>query len=186
MSTGRCRSEVSATLRMLRRAVVKITLGWQVAYVFDVLVGDHYGRCDLILGTEFLVSAGVCLNLHQSPVQLSDKIVILLDDGTQAHRVYMELTIARNFQELMTDVCYIGKETTSGRCYFQLIMDEDSRFVGGNVLKEKSEAATNTQKWITFLTARGAKIEALACDHGREIVNTKMQHILKETGIHLL
>lgn len=69
---------------------MKITLGWSVVYSFEVWVGNHNGGCDLILGTDFLMSAGVCLDLYRGRVCLPDEVVIPLDNQQGFEAVYME------------------------------------------------------------------------------------------------
>jgi hypothetical protein len=44
------------------RAEVKVTFGWKVAYLFEIWIGAETGGCDIILGTDFMMSAGVMLD----------------------------------------------------------------------------------------------------------------------------
>ncbi|KAJ8561960.1 hypothetical protein ON010_g7713 [Phytophthora cinnamomi] len=48
------------------RAIVKVTLGWQLVYEFEVWIMPHYAGVDLILGTDFMFPAGVRLDLFNS------------------------------------------------------------------------------------------------------------------------
>ncbi|KAI9996136.1 hypothetical protein PInf_013519 [Phytophthora infestans] len=60
------------------RAVVKVTLGWEVAYDFEVWIMPHHAGVDLILGTDFMIPAGIRLDLYNSAVKLPDEMVIPL------------------------------------------------------------------------------------------------------------
>ncbi|GMF27707.1 unnamed protein product [Phytophthora fragariaefolia] len=70
------------------RATVKVTLGWQVVYEFEVWIMPHHAGVDLILGTDFMIPAGIRLDLYNSTARLPDKVEIPLiksqlppDDG---------------------------------------------------------------------------------------------------------
>ncbi|GMF53788.1 unnamed protein product [Phytophthora fragariaefolia] len=58
------------------RAWVKISLGWEVSYEFEVWVMDHHAGVDLILGTDFLIPAGIRLDLYNSLAKLPDEVVV--------------------------------------------------------------------------------------------------------------
>ncbi|GMF23359.1 unnamed protein product [Phytophthora fragariaefolia] len=60
------------------RAWVKITLGWEVSYEYEVWVMDHYAGVDLILGPDFMVPAGIHLDLYNSQAKLPDEVVVPL------------------------------------------------------------------------------------------------------------
>ncbi|KAI9998238.1 hypothetical protein PInf_002583 [Phytophthora infestans] len=60
------------------QAVVKVTLGWEVAYEFEVWIMPHHAGVDLILGTDFMIPAGIRLDLYNSAVKLPDEMVIPL------------------------------------------------------------------------------------------------------------
>ncbi|GMF15603.1 unnamed protein product [Phytophthora fragariaefolia] len=47
------------------RAKVKLTLGWELVYEFDVWIMPHYAGVDVILGTDFMIPAGVRLDLFR-------------------------------------------------------------------------------------------------------------------------
>ncbi|KAI9982062.1 hypothetical protein PInf_008115 [Phytophthora infestans] len=66
------------------RAVVKVTLGWEVAYEFEVWIMPHHAGVDLILGTDFMIPAGIRLDLYNSAVKLPDEIVIPLIRSSNA------------------------------------------------------------------------------------------------------
>ncbi|OWZ04091.1 hypothetical protein PHMEG_00024070 [Phytophthora megakarya] len=62
-----------------RRPTVKITLGWERVYVFDMWVIDHCAGVDVLLGTDFLmIPAGVRLDMFHSNAKLPDKVSIPL------------------------------------------------------------------------------------------------------------
>ena len=60
------------------RVIVKVTLGWKVVYEFEVWILPHHAGVDLILGTDFMIPAGVRLNLFDSTAKLPDEIVVVL------------------------------------------------------------------------------------------------------------
>ncbi|GMF40027.1 unnamed protein product [Phytophthora fragariaefolia] len=60
------------------RAWVKVTLGWEVSYEFEVWVMDHHSGVDLILGTDLMIPAGIHLDLYNSLAKLPDEVVVPL------------------------------------------------------------------------------------------------------------
>ncbi|GMG17443.1 unnamed protein product [Phytophthora fragariaefolia] len=60
------------------RAWVKITLDWEVSYEFEVWVMDHHAGVDLMLGTDFMIPAGIRLDLYNSLAKLPDEVVVPL------------------------------------------------------------------------------------------------------------
>ncbi|GMF45670.1 unnamed protein product [Phytophthora fragariaefolia] len=60
------------------RARVKVTLGWQVVYEFEVWCMPHHAGVDLILGTDFMIPAGIRLDLYNSTARLPDEVEIPL------------------------------------------------------------------------------------------------------------
>ncbi|KAL4127694.1 hypothetical protein PRIC2_006693 [Phytophthora ramorum] len=58
--------------------MVKITLGWEVAYEFEVWIMPHHAGVDLILGTDFMIPAGIRLDLYNSTAKLPDEVVVPL------------------------------------------------------------------------------------------------------------
>ncbi|GMF52855.1 unnamed protein product [Phytophthora fragariaefolia] len=60
------------------RATVKVTLGWQVVYEFEVWIMPHHAGVDLILGTDFMIPAGIRLDLYNSTARLPDEVEIPL------------------------------------------------------------------------------------------------------------
>ncbi|ETP20798.1 hypothetical protein F441_05568, partial [Phytophthora nicotianae CJ01A1] len=61
-----------------RRALVKITLGWERVYEFELWVMDHSAGVEVVLGTDFMIPAGVRLDLFHAAAQLPDEIKIPL------------------------------------------------------------------------------------------------------------
>ncbi|KAI9983647.1 hypothetical protein PInf_007713 [Phytophthora infestans] len=66
------------------REVVKVTFGWEVAYEFEVWIMPHHAGVDLILGTDFMIPAGIRLDLYNSAVKLPDEMVIPLIRSSNA------------------------------------------------------------------------------------------------------
>ncbi|GMF64372.1 unnamed protein product [Phytophthora fragariaefolia] len=60
------------------RATVKVTLGWQGVYEFEVWMMPHHAGVDLILGTDFKIPAGIGLDLYNSTARLPDEVEIPL------------------------------------------------------------------------------------------------------------
>ncbi|GMF45677.1 unnamed protein product [Phytophthora fragariaefolia] len=54
------------------------TLGWEVSYEFEVWVMDHHAGVNLILGTDFMIPAGIRLDLYNSLAKLPDEVVVPL------------------------------------------------------------------------------------------------------------
>ncbi|KAE9272754.1 hypothetical protein PF008_g30020 [Phytophthora fragariae] len=61
-----------------RRALVKITLGWERMYEFEMWVMDHSAGVEVVLGTDFMIPAGVGLDLFHATAQLPDEVKIPL------------------------------------------------------------------------------------------------------------
>ncbi|KAE8971544.1 hypothetical protein PF011_g25994 [Phytophthora fragariae] len=66
------------------RAMVKVTLGWEIVYEFEVWIMDHHAGVDLILGTDFMIPAGIRLDLYNSKAKLPDEIEINLIKSASA------------------------------------------------------------------------------------------------------
>uniref|UniRef100_H3H486 Peptidase A2 domain-containing protein n=1 Tax=Phytophthora ramorum TaxID=164328 RepID=H3H486_PHYRM len=61
-----------------RRALVKVTLGWERVYEFEVWVMDHSAGVDVVLGTDFMIPAGVRLDLFHGTARLPDEVMVPL------------------------------------------------------------------------------------------------------------
>ncbi|KAG3239169.1 hypothetical protein PI124_g15891 [Phytophthora idaei] len=61
-----------------RRAQVKITLGWEMVYEFEMWVMAHSAGVDVVLGTDFMIPAGIRLDLFHGAAQLPIEIRIPL------------------------------------------------------------------------------------------------------------
>ncbi|KAG4039021.1 hypothetical protein PC123_g25423 [Phytophthora cactorum] len=61
-----------------RRAQVKITLGWEMVYDLEVWVMAHSAGVDAVLGTDFMIPAGIRLDLFHGAAQLPNEIMIPL------------------------------------------------------------------------------------------------------------
>ncbi|KAE8962644.1 hypothetical protein PF011_g29308 [Phytophthora fragariae] len=64
--------------------MVKVTLGWEIVYEFEVWIMDHHAGVDLILGTDFMIPAGIRLDLYNSKAKLPDEIEINLIKSASA------------------------------------------------------------------------------------------------------
>ncbi|GMF37499.1 unnamed protein product [Phytophthora fragariaefolia] len=60
------------------RAKVKLTLGWELVYEFEVWMMPHYAGVDVILGTDFMIPAGVRLDLFRSTMKNPEEEVVPL------------------------------------------------------------------------------------------------------------
>ncbi|GMF62252.1 unnamed protein product [Phytophthora fragariaefolia] len=60
------------------RVAVKVTLGWQVVYEFEVWIMPHHAGVDLILGTDVMIPAGKRLGLYNATARLPDEVEIPL------------------------------------------------------------------------------------------------------------
>ncbi|KAG3144009.1 hypothetical protein PI126_g14357 [Phytophthora idaei] len=67
-----------AKVSKTRRAQVKITLGWEMVYEFEMWVMAHSADVDVVLGTDFMISAGIRLDLFHGAAQLPNEIRIPL------------------------------------------------------------------------------------------------------------
>ncbi|KAG3070529.1 hypothetical protein PI124_g17969 [Phytophthora idaei] len=61
-----------------RRARVKITLGWEMAYDFEVWVMAHSAGVHVVLGTDFMIPAGIRLDRFHGAAQLPNELRIPL------------------------------------------------------------------------------------------------------------
>ncbi|KAE9157609.1 hypothetical protein PF004_g32157 [Phytophthora fragariae] len=64
--------------------MVKVTLGWEIVYEFEVWIMDHHAGVDVILGTDFMIPAGIRLDLFNSKAKLPDEIEINLIKSASA------------------------------------------------------------------------------------------------------
>ncbi|GMG17704.1 unnamed protein product [Phytophthora fragariaefolia] len=60
------------------RAKVKLTLGWELVCEFDVWIMPHCAGVDVILGTDFMIPAGVRLDLFRSTMSNPEEVVVPL------------------------------------------------------------------------------------------------------------
>ncbi|KAE9306572.1 hypothetical protein PR003_g21203 [Phytophthora rubi] len=66
------------TMATERRALVKVTLGWQHVYEFELWIMDHGAGVDVVLGTDFMIPAGVRLDMFHATARLPDEVSIPL------------------------------------------------------------------------------------------------------------
>ncbi|GMF38670.1 unnamed protein product [Phytophthora fragariaefolia] len=60
------------------RAKAKLTLGWELVCEFEVWIMPHYAGVDVILGTDFMIPAGVRLDLFRSTMKNPEVVVPLI------------------------------------------------------------------------------------------------------------
>ncbi|KAE8882924.1 hypothetical protein PF003_g33039 [Phytophthora fragariae] len=77
-----------------RRPLVKVTLGWQHVYEFELWIMDHGAGVDVVLGTDFMIPAGVRLDMLHATARLPDEVSIppiktlnRQDDRGEGHHV---------------------------------------------------------------------------------------------------
>ncbi|KAE9304143.1 hypothetical protein PR003_g21824 [Phytophthora rubi] len=78
---GRCmeiQGFTKGTMATSRRALVKVTLGWQHVYEFELWIMDHGAGVDVVLGTDFMIPAGVRLDMFYATARLPDEVSIPL------------------------------------------------------------------------------------------------------------
>ncbi|OWY92627.1 hypothetical protein PHMEG_00038294 [Phytophthora megakarya] len=61
-----------------RRTLVKITLGWERVYEFEMWIIEHSAGVDVVLGTDFMIPAGVRLDLFNGTARLPDEVTVPL------------------------------------------------------------------------------------------------------------
>ncbi|GMF42369.1 unnamed protein product [Phytophthora fragariaefolia] len=61
-----------------KRALAKVTLGWNQVYEYELWVMDHGTGVDVVLGTDFTIPAGVRLDLFHATARLPDEVEIPL------------------------------------------------------------------------------------------------------------
>ncbi|GMF49059.1 unnamed protein product [Phytophthora fragariaefolia] len=61
-----------------KRALAKVTLGWNQVYEYELWVMDHGAGVDVVLGTEFMIPVGVLLDLFYATARLPDEVEIPL------------------------------------------------------------------------------------------------------------
>ncbi|KAE9270169.1 hypothetical protein PR003_g30916, partial [Phytophthora rubi] len=66
------------TMATERRALVNVTLGWQHVYEFELWIMDHGAGVDVVLGTDFMIPAGVRLDMFHATARLPDEVSIPL------------------------------------------------------------------------------------------------------------
>ncbi|KAG6610515.1 Eukaryotic/viral aspartic protease [Phytophthora cinnamomi] len=78
---GRCMDVQGITkgkMMTTRRAKVKVTLGWERVYVFEVWIMNHCTGVEVVLGTDFMIPAGIRLDLLNATAKLPDEVMIPL------------------------------------------------------------------------------------------------------------
>ncbi|OWZ19687.1 LOW QUALITY PROTEIN: hypothetical protein PHMEG_0006016 [Phytophthora megakarya] len=82
-------------LETRRQAPVKITLRWERVYEFEMRIMDHSAGVDVVLETDFMIPAGVRLDLFHGTAQLPDEVVVPMvkSVGTAYERPHREHAI---------------------------------------------------------------------------------------------
>ncbi|EGZ16424.1 hypothetical protein PHYSODRAFT_334612 [Phytophthora sojae] len=82
LDTGANVSVTSASfakrLRTRRRALVKITLGWEQADEFEMWIIDHSAGVDVVLGMDFMIPTGIRLDRFHGTARLPDEVMVPL------------------------------------------------------------------------------------------------------------
>ncbi|OWZ07546.1 hypothetical protein PHMEG_00020048 [Phytophthora megakarya] len=74
------------TTYITTHARVKITLGWSVVYVLNIWVGNIGEGVDVLLGMNFMHSAGVWLCIREGLVKLPDEETVVMYDNNPKSR----------------------------------------------------------------------------------------------------
>ncbi|KAJ8575380.1 hypothetical protein ON010_g3832 [Phytophthora cinnamomi] len=78
---GRCmeiQGFTKGTMATARRTLVKVTLGWERVYEFELWIMDHGAGVDVVLGTDFMIPAGVRLDMFHATAKLPGEVSIPL------------------------------------------------------------------------------------------------------------
>ncbi|OWY95662.1 hypothetical protein PHMEG_00034274 [Phytophthora megakarya] len=81
------RLKIKLNSQKQKRIKIKITLGWRVVYVMDVWVTNIGVGVGVLLGMDFMFSAGVCLGIREGMVGLPDEESILMYGYTIRRRI---------------------------------------------------------------------------------------------------
>ncbi|GMF32097.1 unnamed protein product [Phytophthora fragariaefolia] len=78
---GRCmeiQGFAKGTMATTKRALAKVTLGWNQVYEYELWVMFHGAGVDIVLGTDFMIPAGVRLVIIHATARLPDEVEISL------------------------------------------------------------------------------------------------------------
>ncbi|EGZ20229.1 hypothetical protein PHYSODRAFT_328365 [Phytophthora sojae] len=64
--------------RSLETGLVKITLGWEQVYEFEMWIMDHSAGVDVVLGMDVMIPAGIRLDLFHGTARLPDEVRVPL------------------------------------------------------------------------------------------------------------
>ncbi|GMF51244.1 unnamed protein product [Phytophthora fragariaefolia] len=76
---GRCieiQGFTKGTMATTKRALVKVNLGWNQVYEYELMVMDHGAGVDVVLGTDFMIPGGVRLDLFDATARFPDEVKI--------------------------------------------------------------------------------------------------------------
>ncbi|OWZ05373.1 hypothetical protein PHMEG_00022545 [Phytophthora megakarya] len=65
-------------LETRRQTLVKITVGWERVYEFEMWIMEHSAGVDVVLGTDFMIPAGVRLDLFHGTARLPYEVTVPL------------------------------------------------------------------------------------------------------------
>ena len=71
------------------RTTVKVTLGWKLFYEFGVWILPQHAGIDLIPGADFMIIAGIRLDLLNATAKLPEEIAILLLRSARSQRYHI-------------------------------------------------------------------------------------------------
>ena len=98
--TQECVGIGESTYMTVGRTKIKITLNGSLVYYFDVWVGDQVGQ-EAILGMDFMVPAGIRLDLADGTLCLPDEVRICLAGGDhRTDRIFQRSTLMVNISPL--------------------------------------------------------------------------------------
>ncbi|OWY91173.1 hypothetical protein PHMEG_00040360 [Phytophthora megakarya] len=60
------------------RVIAKVTLGWNTVYEYEFWVMEHCAGSDVVLGTDFMIPAGIRLDLFNANVKLPGEVMVPL------------------------------------------------------------------------------------------------------------
>ncbi|KAE8976663.1 hypothetical protein PF004_g32216 [Phytophthora fragariae] len=104
-----------------RRALVKVTLGWKHAYEFEVWIMDHSAGVDVVLGMDFMVPAGIRLDLFHasatSVASLSSHSSDLPSGGQEvSFRIPRDPAPAPLVEDTLAHYTYLAQHLPRKRC----------------------------------------------------------------------
>ncbi|GMF20893.1 unnamed protein product [Phytophthora fragariaefolia] len=98
-----------------KRALAKVTLGWNEVYEYEIWVMDRGAGVDVVLGTDFMILAGMRLDLFHATVRLLDEVEIpLIKTQRMADR---EKKVFMSLMDPPRSCLYRGMSRVEGEIY---------------------------------------------------------------------